>query len=269
MKMQQNIFLVPSPRVLAFGKPGDGERAVRSGGPYPCRIFTLIELLIVIAIIAILAAMLLPALNKAREAANEASCANQLKQLGTAMAMYIGDWSDYTPAVTSAGGRDGNGIHWYATEPGNWSYEYLSRARGQNAEDRSRKPLLCPSAPPSHLGAALTFNFNYGYVLETGGVDSGLNAALENYCRRKTATVKSPSTAYCFMDIMTDRWTDERRFASSEYYARDASRINLEFRHGDAVNMLLLDGHVTNLRRDDLKFSTNSTLWKNYWPRQF
>ena len=94
MKMQQNIFLVPSPRVLAFGKQRDGERAIRSGGPYPCRIFTLIELLIVIAIIAILASMLLPALNKAREAANEASCASQLKQLGTVMAMYIGDWSD-------------------------------------------------------------------------------------------------------------------------------------------------------------------------------
>ena len=267
--MQHNIFRFPMPRILYFRKPEPGSVGVCSDKTLLRRMFTLIELLIVIAIIAILAAMLLPALNKAREAANEASCANQLKQLGVVMAMYIGDWSDYTPAVTSAGGRDGNGIHWYAPEPGNWSYEYLSRARGQNADDRSRKPLLCPSAPPSRLGAALTFNFNYGYVLETGGIDSGLNAALENYCRRKTATVKSPSTAYCFMDIMTDRWTDERRFASSEYYARDASRINLEFRHGGAVNMLLLDGHVTNLRRGDLKFSTNSTLWKNYWPRQF
>ncbi len=65
--------------------------------------FTLIELLVVIAIIALLAAILFPVFAQAREKARQTSCLSNIKQLGLAYTMYMGDYDDTMPITIMNG----------------------------------------------------------------------------------------------------------------------------------------------------------------------
>lgn len=68
--------------------------------------FTLIELLVVIAIIAILAAILFPVFASAREKARQVSCLSNLKQIGTALSLYMQDYSGGYPIVRARADSD-------------------------------------------------------------------------------------------------------------------------------------------------------------------
>jgi len=73
------------------------------------KIFTLIELLLIVAILAILIGVLLPALNSAREAALGAGCVNNLKTCGQGFALYANDFLDYLPRINVDSHKDAAG----------------------------------------------------------------------------------------------------------------------------------------------------------------
>ncbi|OWK47385.1 hypothetical protein FRUB_01084 [Fimbriiglobus ruber] len=159
--------------------------------------FTLIELLVVIAIIAILIGLLLPAVQKVREAAARTTCTNNLKQLGIAIHNFAGTYNSQLPALSgdpslpnSQQNNIAASIFYYLLPYMEQTALYNNPGSGANgAAITPVKTYNCPSDPTNQNGLPTAWKDTYWQTNPSPGWSTSSYAA--NY--QMFGTVKGSS----------------------------------------------------------------------------
>jgi len=165
--------------------------------PAHTRLFTLVELLIVIAIIAILAALILPALRSSRDTAKKAGCINNEKQIGLFIHSYVFNNNQYLTALQSY-------EDWYQKltkeAGGTYKNEAGSHIAPDNLDGKGQeivKSFKCPNDITK--GTA-----SYGRNDPSGGWTMFKDKKDPRLVKSRVNDVKTPSD----LIIVADRWSD-------------------------------------------------------------